>query len=271
MSDPRTTPDPVLIHQRMPATVGWDSAALCRTPAGNRDRELIFGDTVTCLSTMKGPDELDWVYLQSDKDGYCGYVYILYVNTPDKVTPAPLRQTATHHVITRQTHCYDEPDLKSADLGRRSFGSKIIALDETENFVKTSEGHIPKPHVAPITDLFSDPATVATLFLGTPYLWGGNTCWGIDCSGLVQAALLACGIPCPGDSDMQESLGAPATGPHKRNDLLFWKGHVALVTDPDTLIHANAATMSTTYEPIETAKTRIMAQGDGPVTAHRRL
>lgn len=271
MSDPRITPDPALIHHRMPATIGWESAELCRAPGSDRDRELVFGDTVICFSTVKGPHEWDWAYLQSDKDGYCGYVEMMDLGTPHKVTPVPAGQTASHQVIARQTHCYEKPDFKSDDFGRRSFGSKVIVLDETERYIETPEGYIPKPHVAPLTELFSDPADVAAIFLGTPYLWGGNTCWGIDCSGLVQAALLACGIPCPGDSDMQQSLGSPATGPYKRNDLLFWKGHVALVTDTNTLIHANAATMSTAYEPIDTAIARIAAQGDGPVTAHRRL
>ncbi|WP_150121567.1 C40 family peptidase, partial [Sulfitobacter sp. HI0023] len=94
-------------------------------------------------------------------------------------------------------------------------------------------GCIPRQHLQKLEETAKDPVTVAELFLGTPYLWGGNSRWGIDCSGLVQAALLACGIDCPGDSDMQEkAIGQSCDGntPPQRNDLLFWKGHVALVT-----------------------------------------
>lgn len=271
MSDPRLTPDPAKIHQRIPAKIDHECVDLCRAPGGSRDRQLLFGDTVTWFSTTKGPHERDWCYVQSDKDGYCGYVERKEHGTSPTMGSLPIDQQATHQVIARQTQCYAEPDFKSADQDRRSFGSKIIVLNETEKFVETPEGHIPKPHVAPLNTLFSDPAKVAALFLGTPYLWGGNSCWGIDCSGLIQAALLTCKIPCPGDSDMQHALGSPASGAFTRNDLIFWKGHVALVTDPDMLIHANAASMSTTYEPIKTAISRIQTQGDGPVTAHRRL
>ena len=119
---------------------------------------------------------------------------------------------------------------------------------------------------------FSDPATVAQLHFGVPYLWGGNSTLGIDCSGLVAAALRACDIACPADSDMQQQvLGRPFEGEYERGDLLFWKGHVGMMVDPETLIHANAHHMATAYEPIERAILRIAAQGDGPVIARRRL
>jgi len=119
-----------------------------------------------------------------------------------------------------------------------------------------------------------DPVTIATVLLGTPYLWGGNSAFGIDCSGLVQAACMVCGIACPGDSDMQAAgLGQLVTdgSPPRRGDLLFWKGHVAWVSGPDTILHANAHHMAVAYEGLVAAVARIAAQGGGPVTAHRRL
>ena len=115
---------------------------------------------------------------------------------------------------------------------------------------------------------------MAQLHFGVPYLWGGNSIWGIDCSGLVQAAMLAVGKPCPGDSDQQEAALGDALMPDAalmRGDLVFWKGHVGMMVDADTMIHANAHHMAVAYEPIRSATLRVEAQGDGPVTARRRL
>ena len=122
--------------------------------------------------------------------------------------------------------------------------------------------------------LFSDPATVAQVFFGTPYLWGGNSSRGIDCSGLVQAAYHACGHICAGDSDLQaEGFGRllPEGEVLQRGDLVFWKGHVAMMVDEQTLIHANAHHMATVYEGLVQATLRIKAQGDGDITARRRV
>lgn len=154
------------------------------------------------------------------------------------------------------------------------FGSLVRIVDEHRRFMETAGGlFVPGQHLWPIARRFCDPVAVAQMFLGAPYLWGGNTPHGIDCSGLVQAALLAAGVECPGDSDMQQGLGQPcAVGSAlARGDLLFWKGHVALAVDGDTLIHANAHSMSVALEPAGAAIRRIEAQGDGPVTHHRRL
>lgn len=258
MSDPRTTPDPAVSTSGKQGQITSAVVDLCRRPEGPRDRQLIYGDQIKVLQ-----ENADWSYVQSDKDNYVGHIR--------SHTIGQTEDEATHQVIAPATHAYESSDFKSPDRISLSFGSTVAVTRTTDRFAETTLGHIPLVHLAPSGSLQTDPAQVATLFLGTPYLWGGNTCWGIDCSGLVQAALLACGIPCPGDSDMQESLGSPATGPYKRNDLLFWKGHVAVVTDPNTLIHANAATMSTNFEPIEAAINRIATQGDGPLTAHRRL
>jgi cell wall-associated NlpC family hydrolase len=257
MSNPRLIPDQARITTREPASVIVPVADLNRTEVGPRDRQLIYGDAVTVLH--RSPE---WCYIQAEKDGYCGFVSSNALGSP---------QTATHHITAAASHVYTKPDFKSPDRTSLTFSSKITVLSTHERFAETSLGFIPIQHISPLDVTASDPAAIAALFIGTPYLWGGNSRWGIDCSGLAQTALLACATPCLGDSDQQQTIGTAAQGAYERNDLLFWKGHVALVTDPKTLIHANANSMSTRYESIESAIQRIKASGDGPVTAHRRL
>ena len=251
------TPDPASVLQREPAQVIKPVVDLCRTPNGPRDRQLIFGETIVVLNRHDG-----WCYVQADKDGYCGWV--------SAASLGPLVEP-THKVIAPATHVYTRPDFKSLDLLTLSFASKLHVTNEVGKFAQTALGFVPLTHLSTASATSTDPAAIAALFLGTPYLWGGNSRFGVDCSGLVQAALLACAIPCPGDSDQQQSLGHPASVPYRRNDLLFWKGHVALVVDAETLIHANVHAMSVTYEPINAAIHRIVDQDDGPVTAHRRV
>lgn len=257
MSDPRLTPNAELIDQRTAARVSVSYTDLCRMPDGPRDRQLIFGDLVTVLNATG-----TWAYVQAAKDGYCGYV---------RQSDLGAHAEPTHKVVAPATHAYQTADFKSPDMMALTFGSHLAVAAINGAFAQTEVGSIPTVHIAPVDQTQPDPAEIAALFLGTPYLWGGNTRWGIDCSGLVQAALMACGIPCPGDSDMQMTLGRAASGGYQRNDLLFWKGHVALVVDGQTLIHANASAMACVYEGIDDAITRIKTQGDGAVTAHRRL
>lgn len=241
------------------ARIGVPVADLLRAPDGARDRQLVYGEPVTVYE-----DQCGWSFLQAAKDGYTGYV-------PSASLTAPFE--ATHWVSAPATHAYSADDFKSPETHALSHGSRVQVLGGTGRFLQTNLGFIPARHLAPLGVHPGDPAAVADLFLGTPYLWGGNSRFGIDCSGLVQAALLACGTPCPGDSDMQEAeLGSPApAADYRRGDLLFWRGHVAMVRDADTLIHANAHDMAVAIEPIAAAIARIAAQGDGPVTAHKRL
>ncbi|MGJ8544083.1 MAG: C40 family peptidase [Sulfitobacter sp.] len=259
MSDPRLTPDPARITGKTARQIITPVADLCRSPDGPRDRQLLLGAAVTALDSGAS-----WTYVQAQRDGYCGYVGSDCLGAP---------MAPTHKVIAPASHAYQDANMKSPDQMRASFGARVSALGTSDKFIETAHGFFPKQHLAPVDETATDPAQIAALFLGTPYLWGGNSRDGIDCSGLVQAAFHACGFDCPGDSDMQEqSLGArfPQGTPPQRNDLLFWKGHVALVCDQDTLIHANAHAMAVSFEPIAATIARIIAAGGGPVTSHRR-
>ncbi|MCF6234291.1 MAG: C40 family peptidase [Rhodobacteraceae bacterium] len=205
-----------------------------------------------------------WSRIEADKDGYCGYVPSRSLGP---VTPA------THWISAPSSHVYARPEIKSPDQMALSFASLITVMSYTNGFAQISNGYIPSTHLTPVGTFLNDPLVVAQLFMGTPYLWGGNSRFGIDCSGLVQAAYLACGRDCPGDSSVQMDafgLGLPNDTIPQRHDLLFFNGHVAMVFDQDTLLHANAFHMAVSFEPLQSALKRIEAQGDGKVIRHLR-
>jgi cell wall-associated NlpC family hydrolase len=233
-------------------------ADLCRSPGGARERQLLFGDAVTVIDRHAG-----WCFVQAAKDGYCGYL--------PEAAVAPPRQP-THRVAAPASHLYPEPRVQVRETAALPFAARLTVTGETGAFAETPEGFVPACHLRPVGERDADPVAVAALFLGTPYLWGGNSRAGIDCSGLVQAALLACGIACPGDSDLQEGLGAELAPDRALcpGDLLFWAGHVAIVADPRRILHATGHAMAAVYEETDAAIARIAAAGY-PLKARRRL
>ncbi|WP_149141851.1 C40 family peptidase [Gemmobacter caeruleus] len=241
------------------ASVAVPLADLLKAPGGARDRQLIWGEAVTVIDRHEG-----WAFLRAEKDGYCGYL------PEGDLGP---HQTVTHWVASPGTHLYDGPKVQHRAIARLYLGARLRVTGWVGAWAETSMGFVPAGHLRAIGDTLDDPAAVAQGLLGTPYLWGGNSRAGIDCSGLAQVAFLACGLGLPGDSDLQSGCGsAIAEGaPLCRNDLLFWKGHVAIALSPDRMIHATGAFMAVVEEGIEPAIARILAAGDGPVTHRRRI
>ncbi|MEL7258247.1 MAG: NlpC/P60 family protein [Pseudomonadota bacterium] len=246
-------------------------ADLCAEPGGARDRQLLRGEAFMCLDVQEA-----WIFGYAEKDGYVGWIEAASLNGHPSDIP-------THRVSSVRSYGKSTPGLK--DMGRVTplpFDARLAVVDEIDGWSRIAWGrgalprdlYVPSKHLARLDFVADDPVAVAELFLGTPYLWGGNSAFGIDCSGLVQAACVACDIACPGDSDMQAGeLGVYLAddAPLKRGDLLFWEGHVAWVVNPNKILHANAHHMAVVHEPLEAAIERIEAQGDGPVIARKRL
>ncbi len=243
-----------------PARVAVPVADLCAAPGGARDRQVLMGATLTVLERRQG-----WAFVVAGDDGYCGYV---------RTTALAAPQAPTHRVITPGTHLYTRADLKSPDLAAISLGVRLTIEGAEGRFLRTEDGpFVPAGHLAPLEAPPADPVALAESLIGTPYLWGGNSRAGIDCSGLVQLCWHATGRAAPGDSDMQaRELGdpLPEDAALRRGDLIFWKGHVAIVTGPDQIVHANGHRMAVTPEGLTAAIARIRAGGEGEVTMRRR-
>lgn len=248
--------------------------AVCAAPtAPFRDRpdideefsaSLILGEPVLIFEEKDG-----WAWAQSERDGYVGYVRADALGPRGPSAP-------THRVKVARAHFYPKADLKTPPLGWAPLGGLVTLTGRVEGrFAETAEGGwITASHVAAADAFEEDWAAVAERLLGAPYLWGGETVEGVDCSGMVQIALEQCGRPCPRDSYMQAAelgeLLAP-DAPLRRGDLVFWKGHVGMMLDAETMLHANAGAMLCARENLAAAIRRIENGGDGPVTARRRV
>ncbi len=222
--------------------------------------EALMGERVTIYDF----NDEGWAWGQLADDGYVGWL-------PANALLAP-RDKLTHKVTALRTLAFPGPSIKLPPVAMPPLGARLTVTRERDRFAVSPVGFLPASHVAPLDYRETDFVTVAERFTGTPYLWGGKTNHGLDCSALVQIALNACGIPCPRDSDMQESaLGKPIElKDARRGDLVFWKGHVAIVCDATTIVHANAFHMMVMMEPIAEAIARIRAAGS-EVTSVKRL
>lgn len=221
--------------------------------------QLLPGEDFAILDIAGG-----WAWGFSLHDHYVGYVRAESLIAP--VAP-------THKVCVREALVFAGPSIKSPLLATLPFGARI-AGEVSDAFLAAAGGFVHRRHVAPIEDSAADPIAVAELFLGMPYLWGGRGADGIDCSGLVQAALGACGIAAPRDTDMQrEALGTalPEEARLRRGDIVNFPGHVGLMVDEDRLIHANAHWMSVVVEPLADVVARLQPNHDRPILSRRRI
>jgi hypothetical protein len=229
-------------------------------PKGEQVDQLLFGEIFEVLEANGG-----YAWGQARRDGYVGYV--------DCTSLSEDVGEVTHWVGVLRAFAYAEPAIRSPATGPISLNALVMAVEESGPFtLARGLGWLPSAHIVPIGRTFVEPAAVVERFLGTPYLWGGRDSIGLDCSGLIQQALYACGRGCPRDTGLQQGLGAPAPrNALSRGDLVFWRGHVGMMIDSERLAHANAHHMAVAIEPLAGAVRRIAQSGGGRPTAYRRI
>ena len=239
------------------------AAALRRGPAPDAEQldQVLFGERFDVLEEAGG-----FAWGQASRDGYVGYVALADLAAPPAAAP-------THRVAAVHAYAFDKPDIKTRATGPYPINALITEEARDGRFVKAAgAGWIVAEHLAPVGVFETDFVAVAERLVGAAYLWGGREGAGLDCSGLVQQALLACGRACPRDTDQQAQMGAPVgAGETRRGDLVFWRGHVGIILDGGRLLHANAHHMAVAIEPLAGAIDRIRAAGAGEPTAYRRL
>ena len=258
----------------VPWTIGNAVADIRREPRPDAplETQALHGEPIVVYDD----DEDGWGWVQLGIDGYVGYV-AMHALSRDCSEP-------THVVAVNRTFVYPAPDMKQPVLDALPLGARLVVERTVGSFVRLTHGRfVVASHVAPVPQPSppdaapGDFVAVAERFLGVPYLWGGRTPLGVDCSGLVQTALAQTGRPAPRDTDMQEAvLGvaldlSPTLAGLRRGDLVFWAGHVGIMQDAERLIHANAHHMLVETEPLQQAVHRILAGSQATIRSIRRI
>ena len=234
-------------------------AAIRKAPdlRGEQENQLLYGEVFDVLEESR-----EWAWGQARRDGYVGYVALGALGALDGLP--------SHRVRALRTYGFERPDKKSCFIGPFSLNALVRARGEPQGgFVDGgSAGWIFAAHLAPAGVFDGDPAAVAERHLGAPYLWGGRDSQGLDCSGLVQQALYACGRACPRDADQQLAFfdREVPRGELRRGDLAFWPDHVAMMLDGERLIHATSRFMAVAVEPLADAAQAI---GREPIAFRR--
>lgn len=240
-------------------------APVRRAPASDAEQmtQALRGERVTVYDR----NGEGWAWGQLGGDGYVGWL-------PDSALARPAKPP-THKVTALTTLAFPGPSIKLPPVTSLPMGARVSIAREDDIFAVTAGGlHLPRQHLGPLDAREPDFVAVAERFVGSPYLWGGKSAAGIDCSGLVQVSLTAAGTGCPRDSDMQcaglgRELNTADLKQLTRGDLIFWKGHVAIVRDAETIVHANAHHMATVIEDTQRAIARIKAAGSDVVAIKR--
>ena len=242
------------------------AAPLRRAPTHQAplETEALYGESVMVYEENEG-----WAWAQLERDLYVGFMPAEALGAPD----AP-----THRLVVPRSFAYPGPSIKLPPTIELSLGARLAVKTSQGDFAATADGlYVYAQHLALLAARPPDFVAVAERFIEAPYLWGGRTWLGIDCSGLVQTALTEAGVEAPRDTDMMEaSLGVPvafdeALADLRRGDLVFWKGHVGIMRDARTLLHANGWHMRVVSEPLRAACDRTAEKGGGPITSIRRL